>query len=183
MVRELYRVLNFLAFLLLAIFFCAIQSSLFRLPLFSWLEIDFILLLAIYVSVYRPLWEASLLILLFSRIAEIHSGSPLGQLSFCYMFVGLIVYFSKETFLFGTPFSTILLSLLGGTLFKASHLLLSYQLGVFSNVWLHVLEFFIPYLLGLSLLSRPVFWIGTWLDLNTFYREQSEAKRLAGEDF
>lgn len=183
MVREVYRLLNFVIFILLALLACAVQSVLWRTQVFAWLELDFLLLLVVYFGIYRPLWEATFLVLLISRLAELHSGSPAGMLAFTYTFVCLTIYFTKELFLFGTPFAAILLGLIGGLLFKLCYLGLAYHMGMLENVWFYSLQFFVPYLLGLAVFARPVFALASWVDIKTNYRELSEAKRLAGEDF
>lgn len=183
MVREIYRALNFVIFLIIALLVCALQSVLLKIPVFAWLELDLLLLLAVYIGVYRPLWEGALLVLSFSRLAEVHSGSPAGLIAFSYVFVTCTIYFTKELFLFGTPFSSVLLGVIGGLLFKLCYLILAYRMGFIENVWFASIQFLIPYLLGLAVFSRPTFALCSQIDIWTNYRELSEAKRLAGEDF
>jgi hypothetical protein len=139
--------------------------------------------MVVYLGIYRSLWEGALLVLVLSRIAEVHSGSPAGLLSFCYIFVCVTIYFTKELFLFGTPFSAIVLGMIGGVLFKLSYLTLCYYLGNLSNVWWSSAQFFVPYILGLAIFARPLFASLAWIDIGSNFRELSEAKRLAGEDF
>lgn len=183
MVREFYRVLNFVLFVVLALLLSALQSVLLRVSVLSWMELDILLLFVVYFAINRPLWEAALLVLIVSRVAELHSGSPAGMLSFCYMFVCLTLYCTKELFLFGTSFALVLIGILAGLLFKLSYLALAYHLGSLDNVWFFSLQLLLPYLLGMALLARPVFSFGVWIDTRTHYRELSEAKRMAGEDF
>jgi cell shape-determining protein MreD len=183
MVREVYRALNFVIFIFFGLLVCSFQSVFLRIPFFSWLQLDLLLLIVVYIGIYRSLMEGALLVLVLSRIAEVHSGSPAGLLSFCYMSACFTIYFTKEFFLFGTPFSSILLGVIGGILFKVCYLVLSFQVGALENVWFNSLQFLFPYLLGLAAFSRPIFSLGAKIDIVTNFREISEAKRLAGEDF
>jgi hypothetical protein len=89
MIHELYRVLNFVVVVVLCLLLAAVQSVLLKLPFLSWLELDLLLLVVVYLSLNRHFLECALLIAVTGRILEIHSGAPVGILTACYLAVFL----------------------------------------------------------------------------------------------
>lgn len=183
MINSLYRVLNIFLVTMLGLLLTSLQSVFLKIPTLSWLELDCILLIVVYLSLHRGLIEGTLVVLLLSRVLETHSGAPEGVLTICYLSVFLVLLFTKELFLVGTSFSAILLSMVGGFVWKLGFLILGLQLGYFSNVWKSSLQFIIPYMLGLAVFSRVVFSLMKLLDTFTHYDIASEDRQLSGEDF
>lgn len=183
MIREFYRALNFILLLFLAIVLCAVQSVVLRLPVLSWLELDCLLLLVVYIALSRNLVEGTVLVLLISRIMEIHSASPVGVLLISYLFVYLAVLFTKEMFLVTSTVSSILLAMGAGLVWKIVYLFMASEMGFFANVWKSSLVWLVPYLIGLGLCSRPVFALLGKLDTYTYQPRGTDAGLLGGEDY
>jgi len=183
MIHFLYRGLNIFLITILGLILCAIQSVFLKIPALAWLELDCILLIVIYLSLHRNLIEGSLAVLILSRLLEVHSGAPAGVLTICYLMVFLGLLFTKEMFLVGNSFSSVLLSMVGGLIWKISFLILGLQLGYFSNVWKPALAFLIPYLLGLAVFSRIIFAIMKVFDSFTHPDPSAENRELSGEEF
>lgn len=182
MIHSLYRVLNIFLLTLLGIIICAVQSVLLKTPSLAWLELDCIVLVVVYLSLHRNLVEGTVVALILARLMEVHSGSPAGVLTICYLAVFLALLFTKEMFLVGTTFSSMWLAMVSGVLWKLSFLALGLQLGYFSNVWKSCLEFAIPYLLGLAVFSRPLFALLKKIDEITHYDIGAEDRQLSGEE-
>ena len=108
MIHELYRVINFILVTLLCIVLCAVQSVVLKLSALSWLELDLLLLVVVFLSLHRGFLEGALLIIVIGRVAEIHSGALTGLLTACYLAVFLAILFTKELFLVATTFSSII---------------------------------------------------------------------------
>ena len=53
MIQEIYRALNFILVLLLCLIVCAIQSVVLKLSALSWLELDIILVVVVYLKIGR----------------------------------------------------------------------------------------------------------------------------------
>ena len=183
MIYEFYRILNFLAVVLLALVFGALQSVFLKAALVSWLQLDILLLLVIYLSLHRRLFEAAALVILISRIAEIHSAAPSGVLLSCYFGVFLAIFVAKEMLLVSTSFSSIILSVTGGIVWKIVFLAVAYHLGFIDNVWKSSLQYAFPFLLGLGLASRYVFDFMQWLDSVTKFDREAGSRQLSAEDF
>jgi hypothetical protein len=181
--QEVYRVLNFLAVALLCLVFAAVQSVVLKLPFLAWLELDLLLLVVIYLSLHRHFLEGALLITLIGRIAEIHSGAPVGILTACYLAVFLAILFTKEMFLVATTFSSIILAVGGGIVWKLAFLVLAQRYGILGNVWMASLEFMIPFLLSLGVFSRIIFELMRRIDQWTHVERDSEAREMTGEEF
>jgi hypothetical protein len=182
-IHELYRVINFILVTLLCIVLCAVQSVVLKLSALSWLELDLLLLVVVFLSLHRGFLEGALLIIVIGRVAEIHSGALTGLLTACYLAVFLAILFTKELFLVATTFSSIILAVTGGLIWKASFLLLAQRYGILENVWRTSLEYMIPFLLSLGIFSRPIFNIMRQIDQWTHVERESEARELTGEEF
>jgi hypothetical protein len=183
MIHELYRGLNFVLIALVCLFLCAFQSVALKLPLLIWLELDLLLLVVVYLSLHRAFLEGTLLVLVIGRIAEIHSGALMGVLMASYLAVFLAILFTKELFLVGTSFSSIILAIAGGVIWKLAFLVLAHRYGFFANAWLSSLEFLLPFLLSLGLFARPVFAALSRIDQWTKLDRDSDSHGLAGEEF
>lgn len=183
MIHELYRVFNFLLVALLAIFFAALQSVFLKLPLFAWLELDLLLLIVIYLSLNRAFLEGTVLIIVIGRIAELHSGAPAGILVACYLAVFLALVFTKEMFLVASSFSSVILAVAGGLVWKISFLLFAQRYGILGNTWRASLEYMLPFLLSLGIFAKPMFELIRRLDLWTKMDRDSEARMLTEEEF
>ena len=183
MINEVYRGLNFLLVALLCLLLCAFQSVILKLSAISWLELDMLLLVVVYLSLHRGFIEGALLVALVGRIAELHSGAPVGILIGSYMAVFLAILFTKEVFLVGTSFSSIILSVTGGLIWKLAFLILAQRYGILSNVWRASLEYLVPFLLSLGVFSRVIFEMMRSIDVWTKMEVESEARRLTGEEF
>lgn len=183
MIHELYRALNFVLVVILCILLCALQSVLLKLSALSWLELDLLLLVVVFLSLHRGFLEGTALVIVIGRVAEIHSGALTGLLTACYLAVFLAILFTKELFLVATTFSSIILAVTGGLIWKAAFLLLAQRYGILANTWRTSLEFLIPFLLSLGMFSRPVFNMMRALDQWTNVERESEARELTGEEF
>jgi hypothetical protein len=183
MIHEPYRVFNFFLIMLLAVFCAAVQSVLLKLPMFAWLELDLLLLLVIYLSLHRPFLEAAVLITVIGRIAELHSGAPVGILVACYVAVFLALVFTKEMFLVASSFSSVILAVAGGLVWKIAFLFFAQRYGILTNTWRASLEYLLPFLLSLGIFGKPVFELVRRLDQWTKVDRDSEARQLTGEEF
>lgn len=183
MIYEFYRALNFIAVVVFSLLFCALQSVLLKVSLLAWLELDLLLILVVYLSLHRGLFEGAALLLLISRIAEVHSSAPAGVLLACYFGVFLVIHVAKEMLLVSVSFSSIILSVSGGVVWKLLFLLVAYQMGFLENVWKASLQYAIPFLLGLGFFSRYVFDLMHWLDTVTKIDRDADSRRFASEDF
>ncbi len=183
MINELYRVLNVVLLFLVGLLFCSIQSVLLKAPLVSWLELDLLLLMVVYLSLHRNLVEGCLVVIMLGRIIEVHSGSPSGLLITCYLAVFILILFTREMFLVGNTFSAIILAMASGLIWKIAFFILAREFGILGNVWRSSIEFLIPYLLGLGLCCRPIFELLQRVDYFTKYDRESESRQLLGEDF
>jgi len=183
MIHEIYRAANFLLVVLLCLIFSALQSVVLKLSALSWLELDLLLLVVVFLSLHRGFMEGACLILVIGRVAEIHSGAPTGILTACYLSVFLAILFTKELFLVATTFSSIILAVAGGLIWKVSFLILAQRYGILGNTWRSSLEYLAPFLLSLGMFSRPVFHLMRSLDQWTHVERESEARELTGEEF
>jgi|GEM_PF-5456787 len=183
MIHELYRVLNFFLVIVLCLLFSALQSVALKLAALSWLELDLLLLVVVYLSLHRGFLEGSLLIIMIGRVAEIHSGAPTGILTACYLAVFLAILFTKEMFLVATTFSSIILAVAGGIVWKIAFFVLAQRYGILGNSWRSSLEYMLPFLLSLGMFARPVFNLVRSLDQRTYVERESEARELTGEEF
>jgi hypothetical protein len=183
MIHELYRVLNFAVVTLLCLLFAAVQSVALKLSFLAWLELDLLLLVVVYLSLHRSFVEGVLLMIVIGRLAELHSGAPVGILTGCYLTVFMAILFTKELFLVATTFSSIILAVAGGLIWKIAFLILAQRYGILGNVWQASLEFIFPYLLALGIFSRPVMELMRWVDQWTHVERDSEARDLTGEEF
>lgn len=183
MIQEVYRAINFLSVILLSLVFCAWQSVALKLSGLAWLELDLLLLMVVYLSLHRGFFEGALLIITIGRVAEIHSGAPTGILTACYLAVFLAILFTKELFLVATTFSSIILAVAGGLVWKAAFLVLAQRYGILANTWRSSLEYLLPFLLSLGMFSRPVFYLLRSIDQWTHVERESEARELTGEEF
>ena len=183
MIHELYRLLNLFAIVFFCLVLVAIQSVLLKLPMLNWLELDLLLLVVIYLSLHRPFIEGSILVAIIGRIAEIHSGAPVGILLTSYMAVFLTILFTKEVFLVATSFSSIILAVTGGVIWKVVFIFLAQRYGMLENVWRSSLEYMIPFLLSLGVFSQILFKAMRRLDQWTNWETEADSHELSGEDF
>jgi hypothetical protein len=183
MIQELYRVLNFLVILFLGLFVSSFQSVLLKIPVFSWLELDLILLIIVYLSLHRQFFETAALVLLLGRIAEIHSSAPVGILTASYLAAHMAILLTREMVLVATTFSSIILCVACGLIWKIMFLFLSQRYGIFDNAWKSSLEYSLPYLLSLGIFARPIFDLMRKIDHITRVERDSEAREMTGEEF
>lgn len=159
MIREVYYLLNIFLILLFAVFACALQSVFLKLNFISWLHLDILLLIVVYLALHRNLIEGGMITVIIARLVEVNSGSPAGLMISCYLIVFLTTLFSREMFLLGTSVSTIILAMLGGLIWKLSLFLITAFLGILPDVWRSLLIFLIPSLIALGIFITPVFSI------------------------
>lgn len=183
MIHELYRVINFVTVALLCLLMSAVQSVLLKLPFLAWLELDLLLLVVVYLSLHRHFVEGVLLIAIIGRIAELHSGAPVGILTTAYLAVFLAILLTKELFLVASTFSSIILAVTGGIIWKIAFLILAQRYGIFDNSWRSAVEYMLPYLLSAGVFARPVLDLMRWIDQWTKVDSGSEARDLTGEEF
>lgn len=183
MIHELYRVLNFVMVALLCLLLSAVQSVALKLPIFSWLQLDLLLLVVVYLSLHRHFFEGVLLIAIIGRIAELHSGAPVGILTTAYLAVFLAILLTKELFLVASTFSSVILAVTGGLIWKIAFLILAQRYGIFENSWKSTLEYMLPYLLSLGVFSRLMLQLMHRLDQWTHVEKDSEAREMTGEEF
>ena len=183
MIQEIYRALNFVFVVLLCVLLCAVQSVALKLAALSWLELDLLLLVVVFLSLHRGFLEGVALIIVIGRVTEVHSGAPTGLLTACYLAVFLAILFTKELFLVATTFSSIILAIAGGLIWKISFFVLAQRYGILGNTWRTSLEYLIPFLLSLGVFSRPMFNLMRSLDQWTHVERESEARELTGEEF
>lgn len=165
MIQNLGKITQAVFILLLVIFLSAFQSVVLRLELLSWIHLDLILLVVIYLSLYRNFFTGLFTVILVGRIVEAHSGAPSGVLIASYLAVFLTILFTKEFFLIGTSFSSIILVITGGVVWKLAFLMVAMRYDIFKNNWKSSLAAGIPFLVSLVLCSRPVFITLRWAEL------------------
>ena len=182
MIYELYRGLNALLFVLLALLLAAIQSVVLKMPIFSWLSLDLLLVLVVYLSLTHQVLEGIFLVLWIGRVAEIHSSAPSGIFVTTYLALFLLIFFTKELLLVSNKFSTILLTMGGGFFWKLAFLLLALRYGIFQNIWKSTLELFLPFIFSLAVSARPLFSLFQKIDLWTKYDRNAESRQLTGEE-
>lgn len=183
MIQEIYRFANFFIILLLGLVLTAVQSVFLKIPLLQWLELDLILLVVIYLSMHRHFFICFLLIVGLGRIAEIHSAAPVGIITIAYLAVFLAILFTKELVLMATSFSSIILAVAAGLVWKLAFIVLAHRYGILENTWKAILEHTLPFALGLGLFSRPVFEMMRKIDSITFVERDSKAREMTGEEF
>lgn len=183
MIHELYRALNFFLVIVLCLLISALQSVVLKLTALSWLELDLLLLVTVYLSLHRSFFEGAALIIVLGRVAEVHSGAPTGILTACYLAVFLAILFTKEMFLVATTFSSIILAVAGGLIWKVAFFILAQRYGILTNAWRSSLEYSLPFLLSLGIFARPIFHLVRSLDQWTQMERESEARELTGEEF
>ena len=183
MIHELYRALNFVLVIIACLLITAVQSVVLKLTALSWLELDLLLLVTVYLSLHRSFFEGAALIVILGRIAEIHSGAPTGILTACYLAVFLAILFTKEMFLVATTFSSIILAVAAGVVWKVAFFILAQRYGILANTWRNSLEYSLPFLLSLGIFARLVFNSMRSLDQWTHIERESEARELTGEEF
>ncbi len=172
--RELFHSLNIGILVLCGLLFCTIQSVLLRTPLLSFLNLDLVLLMVLFLGLKRPILEGTLLVVVISHFAEVHSGSPAGMLMSCYLLVYAATVLTREFFLMESGFSIILLGVSGGLLWKLCFLTLAYFMEILPNVWKPSILYIPPYLVALGLFTRPVFSMLLKIDRSTGMEEISE---------
>lgn len=183
MIYELYRVLNVIAIVLVCLVISAFQSVLLKMPSLHWLELDMLLLVVVYISLHRGFFEGTFLVCLIGRLAEVHSAAPAGIILSCYLAVFLAILFTKEVFLVGTSFSSIILAMAGGLICKITFFVLAQRYGILGNTWRASLEYMFPYLISAGFFSRLVFDGLRRLDYITKVDIDTEARNLSGEEF
>jgi hypothetical protein len=127
--------------------------------------------------------EGTFLVLVISRILEIHSASPVGVMLICYLFVYLGVLFSKEMFLVSTGISSLLMAMGAGLVWKIVYFFIAFEMGFFSNIWRAGLWGLLPYLLGIGILSQPAMRFFKKFDLLTGRKKDADDERIAGEEY
>lgn len=157
MKRELLFTLNLLLVFATGLFFCTIQSVLFHTRLLSWMHIDLILLLVVYLGMHRTPLVGGIMTIVISRMVEIHSGAPVGLLMVSYYGLFLSIIFVREFLLLQGSFSALMLSVIGGLIWKAIFAATAISIGIFDNLWIPYLQYFLPSILFVALLSSPVF--------------------------
>lgn len=172
--RELFHSINIGIIVLCGLLFCTIQTVLLRTDLLSLINLDLILLLTLYIGLKRPILEGTLLVLVISHFAEIHSGAPAGLLMSSYLFCYAATVLTREFFLMESGFSIILLGVSGGLLWKFVFLVLCYFMEILPNLWKPSLLYLPPYLVALGLFTRPVFSLIHKIDQLTGVEEPSE---------
>ncbi len=176
MVKEVYQILNVLCYLVLAIIFCAIQTVLLKLPFFSWMQVDLILLLVTYLGLFKSITQGAILSLLIVHIVEIHSGAPVGLVLSCYSISFIVTLLTKDFFLLQGAFSNILAGVMSGLVWKLAFLGLAIYLGIFPNVWRPTLQFLIPFLVVEALLAKSVFSIGHSIERLTDFESHTKLR-------
>lgn len=182
MIHEFYRALNFALVLLLCLLLSAVQSVGLKLDALSWLELDLLLLVVVYLSLHRSFIEGTVLVILIGRIAEIHSGAPAGILTACYLAVFLAILFTKEFVLVATTFSSIILAVASGVVWKVAFLVIAQRYGILPNIWRASLDYLLPFLLSLGVFSRPMTHLMRSLDLWTHMDREASSRSLTEED-
>ncbi len=183
MIQELYRVLNFFLVIVVGLLISSFQSVLLKIPVFAWLELDLLLLVVVYLSLHRQFIETAALILILGRIAEIHSAAPVGILTICYLAVHIAILLTREMILVATTFSTIILCVACGLVWKIMFLFFAQRYGFLDNAWKATLEYSLPYLLSLGVFARPMFEMMRQLDHISRVEKDSEARNMTGEEF
>lgn len=172
--REFFHFINIGVLIFCGLLFCTIQTVLLRATLLSIFGLDLVLLLTLYIGFKRGILEGSLLTIVISHIAEVHSGAPAGMLMSCYLIVFAATVLTREFFLMESGFSILLLGVSGGLLWKVTFLSLAYFMDLLPNLWKPTLLYMPPYLFTLGLCTRPLFSLMQKLDRWTRMEESSE---------
>ncbi len=183
MIYELYRALNFLGVILIGLVLATLQSVFLKVSALSWLELDLLLILVAYISGTRSLLEGTALVVILSRMMEVHSAAPSGVLLAAYLGTFLLIHVGREILLVSGGFSSLLITLSAGLIWKFVFMLTSWHLDMLPNQWRAMLVFAVPSLLGVGLFTRPVFSILRRLDEITKFDREADSRSLAGDDF
>ena len=174
MIREVYYVLNFVLHLLIVFTVFSIQSVLLKLPWLSWTSLDLVLLIVVYFGLQRSLITGTVVTLVVSHCAELHSGAPTGLVMSCYLIVYAGTVITREFFLMEGGFSTLLLGVFAGAVWKISFVLLMAAIGRLENIIQPVLLYLIPFLMSQALLSRFMLNFLKKVDVWTKVKEASQ---------
>lgn len=161
MTRIFLRYFNAPGLILLAIAAIAVQTSLFNIYPFIYLQPDLILLFVLWVALKREFIEGGILTLILAQLAEIHSSAPAGMYFTTYMLIYLIVKGLARYIMIASLTSMLGLTLFASIFWKLSGLGLLHLLGLSDNQWRHTLALLLP---GAVMEVVVATWVYRWLD-------------------
>ena len=166
--RFWWRSSNPILFFLIVLLGVAIQTSLFTFfPLYM-IQPNIVLLAVLWCALKRDLLEGGILTLIFSHVAEIHSGSPRGVLLLSFMFVFLSVRALNRYLVFPDRQSIFSLVFFAEAGWRLSVLAILFRLGMGDQQVGHTLLFLLPGSIIQVVFSIWLFPLFEKLDIRTF---------------
>ena len=144
MTRLFLRAWNAPGLVLLMMIGIALQSALFSYYPFVYLQPDIIIMAVIWCALKRDFTDGGILVLIFSQIAEIHSGAPQGIYMVGYILIYLLIRLSSKYFILQSLSALIGLTLAASIFWKLSNLGILHLLGLSANKWRHTLTLLLP---------------------------------------
>lgn len=179
MSRLFFRHLNGPGLILLAMLAVAVQTSVFATYPLIYLQPDFLLLGVIWFALKRDFIEGGILTLIFSEVAEIHSGAPRGLYYLCYMTVYFTVRTMNRYVLLPSLTSMVGLALLSSVLWKLTGLGVLHMMDLAGNQWRHTLALLLP---GAVMEAVVAVWVFRWLDKYDWVTYKNPRARQMLED-
>jgi rod shape-determining protein MreD len=177
--RNFLRFLNAPGFVLMVALAVALQTTLFSTSTLRWIKPDFVLLSVFWVALRRSFTEGGILTLIFGRITELHSGSPQGVLSLCYLAVFLVTRLLIRIIVLPRISSLVLASVVLMAFWHGLHLSILHLFGLASHHWRHVFFQALPSMLVIAVVARPVFQV---FDRFDFFTQRGPRSRIVLED-
>ncbi|MGK5083347.1 hypothetical protein WDW37_08565 [Bdellovibrionota bacterium FG-1] len=174
MTRIVLRFLNFPGLIFLTLIAIGIQTSLFAFWPLHYIQPDVVLLVVIWASLKRGLWEGGWITLFAADFAELHSAAPQGMFLLTYMAVFLGVRGLSRMIVIPNIHALVLVTMFISIFWKLASLGVLHLLGASGNQWRHTLLFLFP---GAIVESFAGIWVYRGLekyDWLTFKRPHNE---------
>jgi uncharacterized membrane protein YeaQ/YmgE (transglycosylase-associated protein family) len=179
MKRIVLSALNAPLFVLLVALGVALQSSLFYSYPLLYLQPDVILLAVIWCGLNRGFTEGGVLTLIFSNLAEVHSGAPSGLFFVSYMTIYLLIRVMARYFVMNETTGPIFWTLILSVIWKLVGLLVLHFLNLEGNQWRHTLTLLLP---GAVMEAVVGIWVYQGLRKFDWVTFKSAESRQNGED-
>lgn len=174
MYRDFLRRFNSVIFILIVLAAILVQSTIFTYFPLSYIQPDFILLLAVYFGMRRGFIEGGILIMIASMIAEDHSSTGKFFFLTTNLYAFVIAKIFSKTVILGDFLSNIRLVSLLLFLKRLGILILLGFAGKAGNGLRHFLIFLIPGLVTHALITPLCFsWFQT-IDMKTYKDDRAE---------
>lgn len=174
MYRDILRKVNFIIYLLIAVFAAIVQSTIFGYFPLNYLQPDILLILAVYMGFRRDIVEGAVFISIASIVLEAHSAASNHFFLTVYLYTFLIAKVVSRTVVVPDFFSSIGIVAALTLVKRIGLLILIGTQGHAANGLKHFFIYLIPGLLVQALLTPLCFRWFTSLDLRTYKDEHSE---------